>query len=237
MPRDALPFGVLKPRHAAVNNDTDDEDEEPEEDEDTVEDEAVLPEAQAAAGKRLNAVLCPRLTNEQSLGQLPNLEAAVGALKLTKRQRAQLRRFGPAKRLVKKMSQLIKLRGITECAYADIMPFYTKPDRNGKVYEDGTVLDHWLADAWARVNEALRPRDLPLPLLEEYCAYVSVLTLVSTLTNFFPLRFRTIFRVCGTNSRRFSRSLSRRSMASGVVTVSRTSRKSRTYSPMRSPHQ
>lgn len=93
---------------------------------------------------------------------------------LTKRQLARLCHFGPAKRLVQMMNKNIKLRAITECAYADVIPYLSEPDVNGNRHEDGTVLDHWLIEEWAIVNRLLRPGQEPLPLLEPYCTHVSL---------------------------------------------------------------
>lgn len=102
----------------------------------------------------------------------------------TKKQLARLGVFAPEVRpLVKLMADRIKLRAITECAYADVLspddlPPEARPQKpqTTSTSIQGTIrvevlLDEWLIEEWAIVNSLLRPGATPMPLKWEYCQY------------------------------------------------------------------
>jgi hypothetical protein len=112
---------------------------------------------------------------------------------LTKKQQAQLNRFRQVKPLMKLLAKRIKLRAITQCAYADVLPpDTTLPDPRPNVsstagaarsqpsnslelpqtIEIEVLADKWMIEEWITINQLLRPGAAPLLLKMEYCHYV-----------------------------------------------------------------
>ncbi|KAG9091411.1 hypothetical protein FRC06_000579 [Ceratobasidium sp. 370] len=81
---------------------------------------------------------------------------------LTRRQRAQLRRFGDASPVVKKAKELIQLRALTEHAYPEIEPSLDQE-------ENGNPLRRCLFDeCWTAANEIERPDDPRVRMKREH---------------------------------------------------------------------
>ncbi|QRV97094.1 hypothetical protein RhiJN_25113 [Ceratobasidium sp. AG-Ba] len=86
----------------------------------------------------------------------------------TKRQRAQLRKFGKFQPLVARLAERVMIRAIAEHGYADLVSAFTEPDEEGEVLHAGTLFDCWAWEEWREVNSELRPNQPIAPLCAEY---------------------------------------------------------------------
>ncbi|QRV73562.1 hypothetical protein RhiJN_01576 [Ceratobasidium sp. AG-Ba] len=85
--------------------------------------------------------------------------------KLTKRQRSQLRTFPPeARKVVQWAYERIKLDQALICPFPDNMT--EKPE------DIKPILDRWVIEHWDEGNDNVRHGEVPLPLKEEYAAYI-----------------------------------------------------------------
>ncbi|QRV89131.1 hypothetical protein RhiJN_17149 [Ceratobasidium sp. AG-Ba] len=86
----------------------------------------------------------------------------------TKRQQAQLRKFGKFQPFVARLAERILIRAIAEHGYADLVSAFTEPDEAGEVLHAGTLFDCWAWEEWKEVNLELRPNRPVVPLCAEY---------------------------------------------------------------------
>lgn len=89
------------------------------------------------------------------------------------KDRAQLRLFGNARPLVELLAERIRVRAVTENAYADITYVLPVPDHDDDQAPATTLFMVMIAEEWANVNRELRKERAPLELLAEHVTYVS----------------------------------------------------------------
>lgn len=104
----------------------------------------------------------------------------------TKKEMARLSKFGHAAPLVQLLTARIKLLTHKVCPFGDtllndIMAEYEAGNDLDQAHAHDEamksytcLLDKWLVDSWAELNEIKRPNEEPLPLEESYCRYVSL---------------------------------------------------------------
>ncbi|KAG9088470.1 hypothetical protein FRC06_002014, partial [Ceratobasidium sp. 370] len=90
-----------------------------------------------------------------------------GATTETRRQQAQLRKFGPiARPAVKATSRRIELRMLVHCAFPELTPSNDQGLNGDPAL--WSLFDEWALECWAEVNAARRPGQPRLPLKREY---------------------------------------------------------------------
>ncbi|KAG9075729.1 hypothetical protein FRC06_009921, partial [Ceratobasidium sp. 370] len=110
-------------------------------------------------------------------------------IQLTKRQRTQLRRFGPvAGPVVKKAEELVFVRMLTECGFPEVTWTSPEADRSEDEGEDGgddrdesdddrnpaqwSVFDEWMPGCWDKANSLVRQGKPPVAMLPVHQGWI-----------------------------------------------------------------
>lgn len=94
--------------------------------------------------------------------------------KETKRQLAQLHKFGEAEPLVELLAELIRVRAALECAFADMTPSPNQPNGpDGRESCSRLLVDDWILEEWPLVNTRLREEQAMIPFKDCHRRYVS----------------------------------------------------------------